>query len=406
MKSKKQNVRRGYILTVFIIYLLFSLGLLASGCTKEDALVEPTPAEQESSYLVSAKLIGTYSTEEVKGRYKSLPQVGQLTRYPVKVYAVVYNTTDPEGKPLQASGAMLIPDTKEPMPVLSQQHGTITVDASAPSHYNSNSEVWSFGTVLASAGHIISAPDYIGYGKSMHLPHPYEHAPTLASASLDMLRAVKEYCKQNSINTNNKLFLTGYSEGGYATMALHKLIEEKHSDEFTVTASAPGAGAYDKAAFAEHILQSNKPLSFINSYLWVLKTYNDVYSINRPFTYYLNEPYATRVAESGVHADVNKNPQELFTSTFRQGVLTKEDTDMLSAFKDNSIYDWKPTAPVALFHGTADDFVPFFNSQHAFDAMQARGAYQVELREIEGGNHFTSIPNFTVGAFLFFQDYR
>jgi dipeptidyl aminopeptidase/acylaminoacyl peptidase len=56
---------------------------------------------------------------------------------------------------------------------------------------------------------------------------------------------------------------------------------------------------------------------------------------------------------------------------------------------------------MALFHGTADDYVPFFNSQNAYDAMQKRGATQVELRPIQGGNHFTSATAYTLGAYAF-----
>ncbi|UOQ73603.1 alpha/beta hydrolase family protein [Hymenobacter cellulosilyticus] len=78
---------------------------------------------------------------------------------------------------------------------------------------------------------------------------------------------------------------------------------------------------------------------------------------------------------------------------------------MLAAFRDNDIYDWQPKAPLALFHGTADDYVPFFNSQDAYNAMKARGATQVTLRPIAGGNHFSSAPNYTLQAFAFISQY-
>jgi dipeptidyl aminopeptidase/acylaminoacyl peptidase len=61
---------------------------------------------------------------------------------------------------------------------------------------------------------------------------------------------------------------------------------------------------------------------------------------------------------------------------------------------------------MALFHGTADDYVPFFNSQRAYDAMRARGATQVELRPIAGKNHFTAAVDYTLGAFGFISNFR
>jgi fermentation-respiration switch protein FrsA (DUF1100 family) len=259
---------------------------------------------------------------------------------------------------------------------------------------------------MSSAGYILAAPDYIGYGVSNTLPHPYEHAPSLASASLDLLRASREFLERENIDWNKQLFLAGYSEGGFATMALHKLIEEKYADELIVTASAPGAGAYNKTAFAKDILNSNKPLEFINSYLWVLQTYNQVYDINKPLNYYLAQPYASKIQTEGVQSQVSKNPVQLFTASFREAILSNTDTSMLNAFKDNDIYDWKPKAPVTLLHGTADDFVPFYNSQTAYDAMQARGANAVTLKRIEGGNHFSSVAAYTLETFLFFSSFQ
>ena len=57
---------------------------------------------------------------------------------------------------------------------------------------------------------------------------------------IDMLRAVKHFCNQNNfIQFNEQLFLEGYSEGGYVTMAAVKEIEENLSDEFNITMSFP-----------------------------------------------------------------------------------------------------------------------------------------------------------------------
>lgn len=395
---------RIFLFSFSLAALLTSTTLLFSGCQSsgEEAITPTLPPESQPKRLVSAQFLGEYSTTQIRERFRQTPQIGLFTQYGVKVYKIVYQTINVDNTPVQASGALLIPVVGKELPLLSLQHGTITDQKAAPSNYSSSSDTWSYGTVLASAGFAVAAPDYLGYGASAQVPHPYEHAGSLASASLDMLRAVREFSEQDTFALSDKLFLAGYSEGGYATMALHKLMEEKHADEFSVTASAPGAGAYDKTTFAKYILESSQPQDYINSYLWVLDTYNRVYNLNRPFSQLLNEPYASQVQKEGVRAMVNKNPQQLFTSAFRQGVLNNQDTALLKALGDNDIYDWKPAAPTLLLHGTADNFVPFFNSQRAYDAMRTKGATQVELRKIEGGNHFTSIASYTLQTFLFF----
>jgi dipeptidyl aminopeptidase/acylaminoacyl peptidase len=59
-----------------------------------------------------------------------------------------------------------------------------------------------------------------------------------------------------------------------------------------------------------------------------------------------------------------------------------------------------------MFHGTADDFVPIFNSNDALAAMNARGANQVTVVPIPGGNHTTSYPTYFLGALAYFNSLK
>lgn len=79
----------------------------------------------------------------------------------------------------------------------------------------------------------------LGYGPGLY---PDVHAASEATATIDMLRATRNYCQQNAIGLNGQVFLFGYSQGGHATAAAQKMIEEKYPHEFTITASAPMAG--------------------------------------------------------------------------------------------------------------------------------------------------------------------
>ncbi|MDF7814433.1 alpha/beta fold hydrolase [Hymenobacter sp. YC55] len=402
MFLKKFDLRRLRL----TLMLWAGLGVAAgSSCSKETSPQPEAPAAVET-HLLNSTLIGEYSPAALASRVPGMPLVGALVRYPIRVYKLTYTTQNTDGQKVTASGALLVPVTTQALPLLSYQHGTISPEGEdrAPSYYSASSEVYSAVSLLASTGYIVSAPDYIGYGAAKNLPHPYEHAASLASTSLDMMRAAKEFCEKQKVALNKKNYLLGYSEGGYATMALHKLIEEKYPTEFAVTASAPGAGAYHKTAFANYILSSDQKLSFLSSYVWVLDTYNRVYNINRAPNYYFNQPWATQL-QANPFGDVPEKPAELFTSTFRTSILNKTDAPMTAAFQDNDIYDWKPKAPLALFHGTADDYVPYFNSEDAYKAMRARGATQVSLHPIQGGNHFTSVTQYTLEALGFISQY-
>lgn len=396
--------------TVKLLCLSLLLSFTFVSCNKKNNDSQVLP---DAQYLVQSDFIGEFTEAEIKARYANntsiSPFLGALSLSTVKVYKIVYKTTDVSGNAITASGALIYPTTAKAYGLMSYQHGTITSENDAPSNYQASSESYSAGTLFSGVGYVVSMPDYIGYGEAKDLAHPYEHAASLASASRDMLRASREFCERNSVTLNSQLFLTGYSEGGYATMALHKLLEEKHADEFTITASAPGAGAYNKTAFAKYVASKNENLNFINSYLWVLDTYNTIYGFNRPFSSYINEPYASQLLNAtpaiGVQIEVEKNPQLLFTSGFIEGINNGTDTQLFTATQNNDVYNWTPKAAMRLFHGTADDFVPFFNSQNAYDAMQANGATQVELVPINGGNHFTSIPGYTLGVYQYFSGF-
>ena len=383
------------------------VGLLAAPACKntppDPAATTPTAA----TVLTGSTLIGEYSAATLAGRAQGVPLAAALVNYPIKAYRLTYRTHTPEGQETTASGAVLVPVAPVALPVLSYQHGTLapSSEGQAPSYYAEGSDVWSVVSILASTGYVVSAPDYLGYGASKALPHPYEHAASLASASADMLRAAREFCQQQQVQVNQKNFLLGYSEGGYATMALHKLLESQYATTLPVTASAPGAGAYHKTAFARYILQSTQPLSFLSTYVWVLRTYDQIYALNRPYSFYYQAPYAAQL-QADPFSPVPSQQSQLFAASFRQAVLDNSDAPLNAALADNDIYDWKPTAPLALFHGTADDYVPFFNSQDAYDAMQKRGATQVELHPIQGGDHFSSATAYTLGAYAFISQFN
>lgn len=391
------------IKTLFVLLLMGGLLLVApTGCSETETTSVAVQAPART--LVNSSLIGQYSRSQLQSRYTGASTLFKyLINYGIRVYRLEYNTTNTDGKPIRASGALLIPDASgAALPMLSLQHGTIGSEGEAPSNYTSSVEANQFGSVFASQGYIISAPDYVGYGAAKDVPHPYEHRASLATASLDMLRAAREFLADNRVNWDKRLFLAGYSEGGYATMALQKKIEEETGDEFNLVASSCGAGAYDKTAFMREII--NNPTSGVASinrlYIWVLQTYNRVYGLNRPMSDYFKEPYATQIASNGT---VSVSLNQAFTDRFKQGINDGTDKAFLDAVADNNVYDWKPRTPTRLYHGDADNTVFYLNSANAYAAMQQRGAANVTLVPVRGANHATALLTFITGTYDFFS---
>ncbi|GAB3751877.1 alpha/beta hydrolase family protein [Spirosoma pomorum] len=361
--------------------------------------------------LISSTPIAQYTVAQLRSNYTGVLSALQFfIRHGIKVYKLEYTTTNTDGKSVTASGVMIVPAPENgtaSVPIMSMQHGTILSDSDAPSYFQSSSEVTTFGSVFASQGYIIVAPDYIGYGSSKDLPHTYEQRNGLATASLDMLRAARNFLSDNTasnVSWNKRLFLAGYSEGGYATLALQKKIEEETKGEFDLVASSCGAGAYDKPTFMRTIVnEQTSGIAGINRlYVWVLQTYNRVYGLNRPMSYYFKEPYASQIASQGVNANINVSLNTTFTDSFKQAINNGTDTDFLKAVQDNDIHDWKPSTPTRLYHGDADETVLFQNSQNTYDAMQKRGATNVALYRLAGRTHATGILDFVLGTYNFF----
>lgn len=375
--------------------------LLLPSCDRDNSSTEP-----QNKYLVESKLLTELTKEQLSNQLAALsPLLAGLVRNGVKVHRITYKTKNTDGAEITASGAIVLPAITQPAPMISVQHGTIRSESEAPSNFSPGTEAYVAGSLFSALGYIIVYPDYIGYGASKDVPHPYEHRESLASASLDMLRAAKEFLKeQKDVKWDDRLYITGYSEGGYATMALQQKLEQEAAGEFNLRASSAGAGAYDKTSFMKYLVnnRTSGEASRNSLYLWVLLTYDRVYGLNRSASYYFKEPYATQIQQRGKDASINVSLNEIITDEFRKSLADGTDKKFLDAVADNNVYDWKPATPTRLYHGDSDRLVFFFNSENAYNAMKKRGAANVTLFPIRGGDHDTSIDKFLLGTLEFF----
>ena len=390
-----------FLLRPLLWFALFPLFLVSCNKTTET----PAPANQ---YLVSNSVIGSFTKEQLA---QQLGAAGAGTggfssflRNGIKVYKVVYKTKNTDGTEIQASGTVSVPNVTTAVPMVSVQHGTLFDEADAPSNYGAGSEASTVGALLSSLGYILVYPDYIGYGASKNVPHPYEHRESLASSCLDMIRAARELLRQEQIAWDERLYLGGYSEGGGATIAMQKKMEEETGSEFNLRASSCGAGAYDKTAFMNFLInnKSSGDARYNQFYVWVLLTYDRIYKLNRPLTAYFKEPYATQIqATREKTSTIKVSFDQILTDSFKKGVKEGTDVAFLNAVKDNDMFDWKPRTPTRLYHGTADVTVYPFTSQNADAAMKKRGATSVQYIPLEGKDHGSAIQDYLLGTLSF-----
>ena len=97
-----------------------------------------------------------------------------------------------------------------------------------------------------------------------------------------MLLACQDFLNQKGINWDHRLFLAGYSEGGYATLATQQLIEMAYQ-KLPLQGSSCGAGPYAARSFFRYITQQST-IGYLANYLyiWQTLTYNRIYHLNKP----------------------------------------------------------------------------------------------------------------------------
>jgi pimeloyl-ACP methyl ester carboxylesterase len=372
--------------------------VIVSSCSNDDS-----PSNEEEKVLVSSEFVYAATAQQIK----LLAQISGLGvdenefLHDVDIYKVTYNTTY-KGTTLHASGLISLPKTTLEVGMLSYQHGTLTNRAEAPSNFSTSNPNTLLYAAMASAGFIGVIPDYLGFGASSSMLHPYYIEEATASAVIDMLKAAGELAEEKNVQFNEKLFLAGYSEGGYATMAAHKSIEENGLDGFNLIASFPGAGGYDVKGIQEHIfsLQEYDDPHYL---AYLARAYQLHYDENTLLTDLFNEPYAGRIpslldGQKGFDA-INAQLTPDISELIQANVLTNIDTDtkydyLTDAFEENSLTDWAPTISMYMYHGTSDTTVPYQNSVDSYNAFITNGASSnvVTLTPLTGTHSTTITP--------------
>jgi alpha-beta hydrolase superfamily lysophospholipase len=252
--------------------------------------------------------------------------------------------------------------------------------------------------LFASAGYIALMPDYIGYGESAEIFHPYYDQEHSARAVIDMINASKEYLVKQKIAFNDKLFLAGYSEGGYVTLAAAKSIETNPEHELQVTAVAAGAGGYDLKEMLKGITTQDY-YSYPSYLAFVLISYNNTYGWNKPLAYFFQQPYAEALNtymngkyDGGfINSKLTTSVKKLFNEQFFERLQTTEgEAELKVALANNSVSGWKTNIPMRLFHGTKDEIIPYHNSEITVKNFTSAGSNDVTLKLIPGGTHGSS----------------
>src|SRR5215469_2280526 len=137
-----------------------------------------------------------------------------------------------------------------------------------------NFETIMLALAFAASGYIVVAPNYAGYYTSTLGYHAFMNAEQVSVDMYDALTAAHTALPAINVSDNQKLFITGYSEGGYVAMATHRAFQ---AVGVPVTASAPMSGPYALSAFADAMFMGQVGLGAVNDFVMLSSSYQHAY---------------------------------------------------------------------------------------------------------------------------------
>ncbi|MDT3720154.1 lipase family protein [Pseudomonas oryzihabitans] len=327
--------------------------------------------------------------------------VGQ-PRCDVRLIEITYRTRGVHDEPADASAMLLLPEgphCQEPKALLGWARGTETRRASAQAEAVARAGSSPLIELYAAQGYAVAATDYLGLGHSSYPFHPYLHAATEATAVIDSLRAARRVMAREGVALSGQVMLAGYSQGGHATLAAQRTLEQRYAKEFNLVASAPMSGPY---ALSQTFLDNwpgrtpagaNVLAPYLFSYTLVAmqRVYGNLYQ--RPDEL-LRQPWATRVERllpgpDNVFKLLREQalPASNHLDRLRQPAFTREfmenpEQPFRVALRRNDLLDWTPRTPTLLCGASRDTVVEFRNARSAFQAFRARGA-PVRLLDVD-----------------------
>lgn len=373
-----------------------------------------------SQTLISSTLLGSRTRAQLVSQF-GVP----LIQYGAKYYRVTYTTTGVQGQLDTVSGLVAVPDDPTRIfPRLVYQHGTSSSKLDVPSFNVVSGGEGVIGNLFAGLGYVALLPDYLGLGVSDGF-HPYVHAATEASVAADMLRALPAFAIQYGVHVNEQLFVTGYSQGGHASMAFHREVETTWKDEFVMTAAAHLSGPYSIGEVMRDLILSDTIYNFPGYLPNTILSYQTVYgNLFGQLDEVFQEPYATPIGQfyAGTLNLGQLNTQLINLLTVNVGavrpirmlqpdivqeVLADPNHPFNVALRDNNVYAWRPFKPTAVFYCTADDQVPFLNSVVARDTMFARGATHIVVSDVNPtADHGGCVTPALTNTLIFFLGYQ
>lgn len=387
-----------------------------------------TPPSLRGTLVGSPAAVLAYDAQALKQLLDSAQSgTSNITSTPlcaVSTYSVRYRTIGSAGEETEASTAVMLPSGADPAcsgprPVLLYAHGTSPLKSYDMSKLD-GTEARLIAAIFAAQGYIVVAPNYAGYAGSSLGYHAYLDAEQQSADMVDGLRAARAAFSGIGASASARLYLTGYSQGGYVALATQRAMQTRHASEFAVTAAAGLSGPYALLKFGDAMF-GGAPTHGATAFLPMLvnagqhagaRLYaspGDIYEARYaagiedilPGTVSLGDLASLGKLPASALFALNSMPQAVDSKDyFGDGNLIRSSyrdaytADMQQRpcegaggtgaaacapqhplrlwLKKNDLRSYAPAAPLLLCGGDADPLVPYYNTNAAADYFRAQ----------------------------------
>lgn len=323
-------------------------------------------------------------------KFAGLPVTYTPARNAVRLYRITYSSVVPErgNKPIVATGLVAVPDfAGTSFPMVSYQHGTVYGKQEVPSFPDQSPETQLAIAQFAGQGYVVIGADYFGMGVSTE-PEGYMVKGSHQQATYDMLiasRAVLHHMKLGS----SDLFLAGWSQGGFVTMAF---LEKLESAGVPVRAAATASAPVDVFVALNGFLNFPRKIdaSWVTT-LFILSSFS--------FEHYYGVPGLARSVLADAHYEIARKAYERLpfnaadVPTDLKQMVRAEYFDpqffAASAYgrlvAQTTAYRWIIRTPVRNYYGEADEAISTGLGQLAMTYQRAIGNGNPQVDAVSTG---------------------
>ena len=326
---------------------------------------------------VQFKLIATYDVDRLnritttelvrEGFCKEVSNEFTAARHSVKLYRVTYPSVIPEkhNRPTLASGLIAIPDQRlDSNPIISYQHGTVFTKTAVPSFPEESMETRLMVAQFAGQGYIVIAADFFGKGISDEGDSYLVKAST-QQACVDMLFGARSVLTSLEI-APGPLFLSGWSQGGWATLVLLQHLE---SLDVPVKCAATASAPADVYTVMNRWINNPQPVDavFLPGVVALQLAAQDHYlqrglvddAIKPAYVEACRDLYANRIDWPTFHRRTPSRVNEMLNEAFIKDSAMSE-TDYWLRLQAAHGYRWRSHTPLRCYYGEIDEVTPVY----------------------------------------------